>query len=221
MRTLKASSGRYIALCEGDDYWTDCEKLQKQWSYLEAHPDCVATQSNVHGVRDGQIDFNYIGGPKQDLTAIQLMASTPMNTLTVMFRKVFNELPIELLTAGPGDLFVWSLLGQFGSCHYLQDVLPSIYHIHDGGVHSKKTQPERVLMRLKTSYSLYLYYLRVKNEALANYFMTSVANDIKAIKLGDNDVAKLLYELPDLLKDIAENNFSIDCDPLIKAISEN
>ena len=221
MRTLKASSGRYIALCDGDDYWTDCEKLQKQWSYLEAHPDCVATQSNVQGVRDGQIDFNYIGGAKQDLAAIQLMACTPMNTLTVMFRKVFNELPIELLIAGPGDLFMWSLLGGFGSCHYMQEILPSIYHIHDGGVHSKKTQSEKLLMRLKTSYSLYLYYLRIKNDVLSNYFLTAVANDAKVIRASGGDVLKLLNELPDLIKYIAGNNFAIDCEPLIKVISEN
>jgi len=88
-------------------------------------------------------------------------------------------------------------------------------------VHSKKTQPERVLMRLKTSYSLYLYYLRVKNDVLANYFLTAVVSDVKAIKTSGDDVLKLLNELPDLLKDVAANNFAIDCEPLIKVISEN
>jgi glycosyltransferase involved in cell wall biosynthesis len=55
-RTYKACRGKYVAFCEGDDYWHDSQKLEKQVDYMEAHPSCgmVFSDFDVYHARSGK-----------------------------------------------------------------------------------------------------------------------------------------------------------------------
>ncbi len=51
---LPKATGKYVALCDGDDYWTDENKLQKQYDALEENPDCYMCLHNVKDLRLGE-----------------------------------------------------------------------------------------------------------------------------------------------------------------------
>lgn len=108
---------KYIAMCEGDDYWTDPLKLQKQVDFLEANPEYIMCFTNVekYNVKDGtkQKALSY---KKSTFTHLDMPMLAP--TLTrVMRNKYLDQLP-EIKVAG-GDNFLLVYHSQFGKTKFL------------------------------------------------------------------------------------------------------
>ena len=172
--TFPKAKGKYVALCEGDDYWTDCTKLQKQVQFLEHNPEYVITYTDTQPFdENGKVDVNF-GGARRDLAAIELKKANPIYTLTTCFRNVLNEIPLDLMSARYGDLVMWSLLGHYGKGKYLSSIIPAAYRVHDGGVHSKKTNREKYEMAVITRAALYAYYMRIGDRELSLHFKSGV-----------------------------------------------
>lgn len=80
------AKGKYIALCEGDDYWTDPFKLQKQVDFLEANPEYGMCYTKVRTYIQASNTYGKIfGGPHTDFENI--LNANPIPTLTVVARK--------------------------------------------------------------------------------------------------------------------------------------
>jgi len=170
---IKVASGKYIAICEGDDYWTDALKVQKQVDFLENNNEYVITYTDIEAFDDKKILKNFISGAVCDLSAQDLQKCTSINTLTVCFRNVI-EVPKEHQCSKYGDLFLWSLLGAHGKGKFLKNIKPSRYRVHDGGVHSKKDINYQIEMETITYASLYTYYFNIGNYELAQYFKNRI-----------------------------------------------
>lgn len=153
------AKGLYIALCEGDDYWTDKTKLQKQVNFLEANPSYVITYTDCIVLNEKDNTKKKSRVEVRDLSQLELETGLSVNTLTACFRNVFKTRPWpRYLNGSPyGDLAIWSILGEFGGGKYLDDILPSVYRVHVGGVHSQKSRSEQLSMRLKTMSSIFWY----------------------------------------------------------------
>lgn len=173
---FKRAIGKYFALCEGDDYWTDPLKLQKQVDFLEDNPEYVITYSRAQAFdMNGNQDKNI--GVTRDIDSIELKKCISIATLTVCFRSVLKEIPPEFLCARIGDLFTWSLLGHYGKGKYLSNIKPSKYRMHEGGIFSQQNKKHKLIMWQITSSQLYAYYNRIGNQELADYFF---ARNLKA-----------------------------------------
>ncbi len=164
--------GRYIAFCEGDDYWTDPRKLQIQVDFLESHPDYVITYHDAIPFDvNGQYEIQLQGKLRGDATALELQKARPISTLTTVFRNVFDTLPPELLAAPLNDLVWWSLLGAYGKGKFIAEIKPAAYRLHPGGIFSMRPAKRKLHMALQTSGALANYYHRLGNEDLYEFFL--------------------------------------------------
>ena len=170
----KIAQGKYIALCDGDDYWTDPNKLQKQVNFLEENPDYVITYTAVEAFNENGHVEDYAGGVIKDLETLDLQQGSALNTSTTCFRNVLQLLPPEFFAAPIGDIFLWSLLGAYGKGKYIKDISPNYYRIHENGVYSKTNSQQRLKIILKLNMVLYLYYDRIGNEKLSIFYEKNI-----------------------------------------------
>jgi len=142
LRSLKACNGKYIATCEGDDYWTDPLKLQKQVEFLEANPGFVFSfhDSCILNQKTGE-KRNRIGERNIDSTVDlkSLIIQNNIPTASLVFRNIIdsNSLPDWFSKISKGDYGLCVLLAENGPGKYLPGVM-SVYRVHDGGVWSSR-----------------------------------------------------------------------------------
>ena len=174
-RTNEACIGEYMALCEGDDYWTDKNKLQIQKDFLESNPEYIICYTDVEAFNENGIIQDYIGGATKDLTADELKKATPINTLTTMYRNIMKDkFSAEFKASKYGDLFIWSILGYYGKGKYLPQIKPARYRVHSGGVHSGTSQIDKYDNTLITYALLLSYHKKIGSSHIVEYFRQEI-----------------------------------------------
>ena len=141
------ASGKYIAYCEGDDYWTDEFKLQKQVDFLENNPDysiCVH-QATLHNCRT-EVDSavtNQFEDKDYSLEEILIAGGGVFATNSIMILKSIRENMPECFKAkGFGDYQLYIYGAIVGKCKYLSDNM-SVYNFQTQGSWSSKMNNNR------------------------------------------------------------------------------
>ncbi len=142
VNNLKHAHGHYVALLEGDDYWTSPYKLQRQVDFLDSHPNCAIC---FHAVRNLYEDENrevrsFKPSVSKEISTIEdLFEQNFMAACSVMFRnRLFGEFPDWYYTVPMGDWPLHILNAQYGNIGYIEQEM-AVYRIHSGGLWSSVT----------------------------------------------------------------------------------
>ena len=161
---------KYIAVCEGDDYWTDPLKLQKQVDFLEAHPDYAvcAHETRIKDERNNQKSVLFsltacknsiIPSPRTDYTFEDTLKGNIFHLSSILFRqKDLIEFPSWRYRISAGDMVLFRYLGSCGKTHWLPETM-SVYRFHSGNLTSKGAEYQSLV----PFYKLNILVLRLLN----------------------------------------------------------
>ena len=136
--TFSACRAQYLAVLEGDDYWTRDDKLQMQVDFLDAHPDHSVCCTRALFVSEANTTEASVGPriPAGTYEMTELFHANFIATCTVMYRwGSIPLLPEWMLNLKMMDWPLHILVAQSGKIALLDDIT-SAYRMHPGGIWS-------------------------------------------------------------------------------------
>lgn len=137
MYTLGVCTGKYVALCEGDDYWIDENKLQKQVDFLEQNPEfSLSSHNSVILAHNGKMLYNPPLDASTYSTKDLIDSDWGIMTASIVFRREYLYFPDWFQHVKNGDYALQLLLSTKGKINYIPEYM-SVYRRHAGGITSQ------------------------------------------------------------------------------------
>ena len=157
---IPRAKGKYIAVCEGDDYWTDQFKLQKQVDFLEANPDYALVYSKVKYYDHKNNKFLYDWGGCRT-TFEQLLKVNTIATLSVLCRtEIYKEYALmfrdEKKNWLMGDFPLWLWFSLHGKIKF-QDEVVGVYRLLESSASHFIDKEKSLLFKLSRAKIAYFF----------------------------------------------------------------
>ena len=176
--SLKRATGDYLAVCEGDDYWTDPVKLQTQVDFLDRNPDYVICYHDAKIVDEaGKVvsESKLSEDCKKDFSSAELMKGAwTLNLSRVarnpskLARKEPPPQPVRILNS---DIIWTVLLGKYGKGKYLPEIRPAVYRLHPGSIWSSLDYNSQQYENFNSFLHIYLLHVRTTGKDFAVEFL--------------------------------------------------
>lgn len=148
LKAIEEAPSPYVALLDGDDYWTSAHKLRRQVEYLDARPDCSLCFHNVDILFEGEnrIEDGNPPDQKEHSTLADILDHDFINTCSTVIRKeAFGTLPSWYAAENCPDWWLFVMAAQRGRLAYLPEKM-AVYRVHSGGVWSGKDRVAQLEM---------------------------------------------------------------------------
>jgi glycosyltransferase involved in cell wall biosynthesis len=139
INTIKKCQGKYIALLDGDDYWTNPMKLQKQVEFLEQNTHHAGCFHETRHIGDLKKTNKFHGKTDKDVftTEDTIAIGTPFHSSAFVFNRALLKFPYWFSRIVSADMALFSLVSKHGPLRAIHEVM-SVYRHHDGGITKSK-----------------------------------------------------------------------------------
>jgi glycosyltransferase involved in cell wall biosynthesis len=158
VQTLLNCNGKYIALCDGDDFWININKLQKQVYFLESNNEYVLCFHASKILTDDIKTDDFITKIPDNYESIHTLArkGNYIHTPTVVFRNIIRSFPKGFIHSPICDYFLYMILAQNGKLKYIDNIM-SVYR-YGSGLHSTKNELDRIKATIKLFELMKIYF---------------------------------------------------------------